>query len=109
MHTLLSGRFLYLTLAWGIVTGVLILLSIHRSILSSKEEGKEQVYLDGAEAGLAAEVQRLGARLLRLSKPVMTLSVLSLALLLVIVGVWLSVRWNVLGPDEIKRRFGPLF
>ena len=104
MQTLLSGPLLYLTVTWGIVTGALFLLSIYRGVLSLKEAGKEQVYLDDTEARLAAEEQALGARLLRLSKPIIALSVLSLALLLVIVGMWISARWNVLGTDEIKRR-----
>ena len=94
MNTLLTGPLLYLTVAWGIITGVLILLSIYRGILSSKEEGREQLYLDGSEERMAAEEQELGARLLRLSKPIIALSVLSVVLLLVIAGMWIRARLN---------------
>ena len=104
MSTLLTGPLLYLTVMWGVVTGLLILLSIYRSVLSAKEEVREQVYLDDAEARLAAEEQALGVRLLRLSRPLLVLRVLSLVLLLVIVGMWIAARWKVLGTDEIWRR-----
>ena len=94
MDTLLTGPLLYLTVAWGIITAALILLLSYRAILSSKEEGREQLYLDGAEERMAAEEQEIGARLLRLSKPIIALSVLSGVLLLVITGMWIWVRWN---------------
>jgi hypothetical protein len=104
MDTLLTGPLLYLTAAWGIVTSALILLSFYRGSLSSKEEGREQVYLDEAESRQAAEEQALSVRLLRLSGPLLALRLLSLVLLLVIVGMWISARWDVLGTDEVVRR-----
>lgn len=94
MDTLLTGPLLYLTVAWGISTGVLILLSIYRAILSSKEEGKDQLFLTGAEEHLAADVHEVAARLLRLSKPIIALSVLSVVLLLVIGVMWVQARLN---------------
>jgi hypothetical protein len=106
MRTLLTGSLFYLTVTWGLVTGVLILLAFYRGVLRGKEEGREQIYLDETEARLAAEEQALSARLLPLSKPIIALSVLSMSLLLVIMGMWISARWQVLGTDEIKRRLG---
>lgn len=94
MNTLLTGPLLYLTVAWGIITGVLILLSIYRGILSSKEEGKDQLFLDGAEERMAADVHEVAVRLLRLSKPIIALSVLSVVLLLVIGVMWIQARLN---------------
>lgn len=94
MDTLLTGSLLYVTVAWGIITGVLIALWFYRSILSSKEEGKDQLFLAGAEAKMAADVHDVAARLLRLSRPIIALSVLSAVLLLVIGVMWVQARLN---------------
>lgn len=104
MDTLLTGPLLYLAIAWGLVTSVLALLSFYRGALSSREAGREQIYLDDAEAAEAAEEEALSVRLLRLSGPILALRVLWLVLLLVIAGLWISARWEVLGTDEITRR-----
>ncbi|MBI3670497.1 MAG: hypothetical protein HY237_12035 [Acidobacteria bacterium] len=87
MDTLHWSPLLYLAVAWGIITGVLILLLIYRSILSSKEE--DQLFLDAAEEHMAAEQREIVARLIRLSKPIAALGVLSGVLLLVIAGMWI--------------------
>jgi hypothetical protein len=81
------GPLLYLAVAWGIITGVLIILLIYRSILSSKEE--DQLFLDAAEEHMAIEQRQIVARLIRLSKPIAALGVLSGVLLLVIAGMWI--------------------
>src|SRR5215467_8441132 len=95
MDTLLTGNLLYLTVAWGIITAVLILLFIYRRILTSKEEGKGHLYLDGAEEGAATQEHEIASRLLRLSKPIIGLTVASAALLLVIAGLWISQQLSV--------------
>ncbi len=87
MDTLHWSPLLYLAVAWGIITGVLILLLIYRSILSSRED--DQLFLDAAEAHMAAEQREIVARLIRLSKPIAALGVLSGVLLLVIAGMWI--------------------
>jgi len=66
---------------------VLIILLIYRSILSSKEE--DQLFLDAAEEHMAKEQRQIVARLIRLSKPIAALGVLSGVLLLVIAGMWI--------------------
>jgi Tfp pilus assembly protein PilN len=78
---------IYLGMAWGVVTGVLIVLLIYRSILSSKEE--DQLFLDQAEEHMAAEQREIVGRLIRLSRPITALGVLSGVLLLVIAGMWI--------------------
>jgi hypothetical protein len=95
MDTLLTGKLLYLTVAWGIITAVLILLFVYRRILTSKEEGKGHLYLDGAEEVAATEEREIAARLLRLSKPIIGLTVTSVGLLLVITGLWISQQLTV--------------
>ena len=86
-NTTQGGPLLYLAVAWGIITGVLIILLIYRSILSSKEE--DQLFLDAAEEHMASEQRQIVARLIRLSKPITALGVVSGVLLLVIAGMWI--------------------
>jgi hypothetical protein len=72
---------------WGVITGFLIILLIYRSTLESREG--DQVFLDAAEHTLAEEQAEIVGRINGLSKPIMTLMVLSGVLLLGIAGLWL--------------------
>ena len=87
METPHWGLLAYLLVAWGVITAVLILLLIYRSILSSKEE--DQLFLDKAGEHMAREQRALVDRLIRLSKPITVLGVLSGVMLLVIAGLWI--------------------
>ena len=86
METPNWGLLIYLLIAWGVITSVLIILLIYRGILSGREE--DQLFLDGAEEHMAREQRALVARLLRLSRPITVLGVLSGVMLLVIAGIW---------------------
>ena len=85
---------LALTLAevWGVVTIALIALSIHRGILSTREE--DQVFLDPAEQSLAADQASVIERMKRLAMPIRLLYVLSGGLLVASVVAWI---WQGLG------------
>ncbi|HKS65872.1 MAG TPA: hypothetical protein VJR26_01420 [Candidatus Acidoferrales bacterium] len=76
-----------LLIAWGVVTAVLILFLIYRSTLETREE--DQIFLGQAEQSMANEQRVLVARIEKLSKPIVTLIVLSGALLAASAGVWL--------------------
>lgn len=81
------GALYYLLISWAVITCVLIVLVIYRSILSNKEE--DQLFLDTAEDYIAKDQREIVARLMRLSRPITALGVLSGVLLLVIAGMWI--------------------
>jgi hypothetical protein len=83
----LSGPFLYLLIAWGVVTAVFLFILLRRSLLSSHED--DQIFLDAAEEHMAREQRELVAKIDALSKPLMGTGILAGVLLLVIAGMWL--------------------
>ncbi len=87
MENLHWGPLFYLLVAWAVITCVLIVLVIYRSILSNKEE--DQLFLDQAEEHMAKEQREVVDKLIRLSRPITALGVLSGVLLLVIAGMWI--------------------
>ncbi len=87
METLHWGLLAYLVIAWGIITVVLIVLLIYRSILAEREE--DQLFLAKGHEHMAQEQRQLINRLTQLSKPIRFLGVASGVLLLVIAGFWI--------------------
>ena len=88
-----SGPLAYLLIAWGAVTVVLVLLLVYRATLSSKED--DQLYLNSAEQVMMAGEQRaIITKLDRLGKPIMLLSILSGALLVMTAAVWVWRGFN---------------
>jgi hypothetical protein len=86
----LTGPLEYLLLSWGVTTGVLVLLVIYRTTLSTRED--DQIFIGKTEDNMMASEQReLIGKLNRLSRPIMTLSVISGVLLLASAGMWV---WN---------------
>lgn len=81
------GLITYLLIAWGLVTTVFIILLIRRSLLTIRED--DQLFLDAAEAHMAAEQRMIVAKISALSRPLLTTGIASGVLLLVIAGVWL--------------------
>jgi uncharacterized membrane protein YhfC len=76
-----------LLIAWGIITAVLICVLVYRSTLETHED--DQIFLSGGEETMAREQQLLVSRILKLSRPVTTLFVISGFLLVVTAGLWL--------------------
>ena len=81
------GVLAYLLILWGLVTTVFIVLLIRRSLLTNRED--DQLFLDAAEAHMAAEQRMLINQISSLSRPLLTTGITSGILLLVIAGKWL--------------------
>ncbi len=73
--------------SWGVITVVLVVLVVYRGTLSSKED--DQIFIDAAEQHHYQEQLVIIDRISRLTRPIIALSVLSGALLLASVGVWI--------------------
>ena len=73
-------------IAWGVITVVLVVLVVYRGTLSSKED--DQIFIDAAEQHHYQEQLVIIDRISRLTRPIIALAVLSGALLLASVGVW---------------------
>ena len=76
-----------LMISWVVITSVLAVLVIYRGTLSSRED--DQIFIDDAEQHHYQEQQLIIARISRLTRPIITLAVLSGVLLLASASVWL--------------------
>jgi hypothetical protein len=88
-ETLEASRSLILDLlmiSWSVITVVLVVLVVYRGTLSSKED--DQIFIDAAEQHHYEEQLVIIARISRLTRPIITLSVVSGVLLLASVAVW---------------------
>jgi len=72
---------------WSVVTGVLVVLLIYRSMISMKED--DQLFLDSAEANLEQEQREVRMRLERLAPYTKILGATSGLLLIGMAGLWL--------------------
>ncbi len=75
-----------LMISWSVITVVLVVLVVYRGTLSSKED--DQIFIDAAEQHHYQEQLVIIARISRLTRPIIVLGVMSGALLLASVGVW---------------------
>jgi hypothetical protein len=76
-----------LMICWGVITVALVVLVVYRGTLSSRED--DQIFIDAAEQHHYQDQVDIIARISRLTKPIIALSVLSGGLLLASVGVWI--------------------
>jgi hypothetical protein len=77
---------LYLTVVWGVVTAIFLVLVAWRSVLSSHED--DQIFIDAAQEHMAREQRELVAKIESLSKPLMASGITSGVLLLLIAGIF---------------------
>jgi hypothetical protein len=73
---------------WGIVTGLLAVVLMYRSIIAMKEE--EQLFLTGVDSSMEAEQKDIRKRLRRLVPYTKALSASSGILLIASAGIWLA-------------------
>jgi ABC-type enterobactin transport system permease subunit len=76
-----------LMISWIVITIVLVALVVYRATLSSRED--DQIFIGEAEQHNYQEQVAIIARISRLTKPIIALSVLSGALLLASASVWI--------------------
>jgi hypothetical protein len=81
-----QGTTLYLTVIWGVVTAIFLILVAWRSVLSSHED--DQIFIDAAQEHMAREQRELVAKIESLSKPLMASGITSGVLLLLIAGIF---------------------
>jgi len=89
----ISGPLAYLLASWGLITVALVILVIYRATLSTKED--DQLYLNKAQIEMmGSEQAALVTRLNKLSKPILTLAILSGILLLASASLWVWIGFN---------------
>ena len=81
-----TGPTLYLTVVWGVVTAIFLILVAWRSVLSSHED--DQIFIDAAQEHMAREQRELVAKIESLSKPLVASGITSGVLLLLIAGIF---------------------
>ena len=86
VEELFQGTTLYLTVIWGVVTAIFLILVAWRSVLSSHED--DQIFIDAAQEHMAREQRELVAKIESLSKPLMASGITSGVLLLLIAGIF---------------------
>ena len=74
-----------LLVAWGVMTGVLILLLIYRSTLSMHED--DQLFLGDSESHMQAEQTELIAKMNKLTPIVRLFGAISVLLIVAIAGI----------------------
>jgi hypothetical protein len=86
----------WLLIAWGIVTGILIILLIYRSTLTMKED--DQLFLDESASAMEAEHRELIAKVNKINPLVKVLGAASGVMILVIAGWAVYIGLNAVQP-----------
>jgi hypothetical protein len=79
-------------IAWGVVTGALVLILIYRSLISMKED--DQLFLDPAESKLQAEQQQILQQIRRIDPYAKGFGFASAGLLVASAGVFMYEALN---------------
>ena len=86
----------WLLIAWGIVTGILVILLIYRSTLTMKED--DQLFLDESSSAMAAEQRELIAKVNKINPLVKALGASSGLMILVVAGWAVYIGLNSVQP-----------
>ncbi|HVZ60522.1 MAG TPA: hypothetical protein VG892_07010 [Terriglobales bacterium] len=76
----------YLSVAWGVLTALLVVLLIYRSTLTMHED--DQLFLNSSETHMAKEQADLMVKMDRMGPALRWLGAASGMLILVIAGLW---------------------
>jgi hypothetical protein len=82
----------WLLTAWGILTGVLVILVIYRSVLTMQED--DQLFLEESESHMQTEQIELMRKVNRISPYVKVLGAVSGVMILVIAGMFIYQGLN---------------
>jgi hypothetical protein len=83
----MSPGLVWLLIAWGVLTAVLIILLIYRSTLTMQED--DQLFLDESSAQMAREQTELMAKVNKITPLVKVLGATSGVMLMVIAGMFI--------------------
>jgi hypothetical protein len=86
----------WLLFAWGIVTGILLILLFYRSMLTRRED--DQLFLDESASGLETEQRQLIAKVNKINPLVKTVGATSGLMILVIAGWAVYIGLNSTAP-----------
>jgi hypothetical protein len=86
----------WLLIAWGIVTGILVILLIYRSTLTMKED--DQLFLDESSSAMATEQRELIAKVNKINPLVKVLGASSGLMILVVAGWAVYIGLNSVQP-----------
>ena len=86
----------WLLIAWGVVTGVLLILLFYRSMLTRQED--DQLFIDETSASKATEQQQLIAKVNKINPLVKIVGAASGVMILVIAGWAVSLGLNSVQP-----------
>jgi len=75
-----------MSLLWAVVTTLWLGLVGYRAVIANHED--DQLFLAKGEEHLAVEQQQIVGRMTKLGKPIWTLGLVSGALMLSIIGIW---------------------
>jgi hypothetical protein len=82
-----NSMVLSLLILSGVVAVVLAILAIYRGTLSAKED--DQIFIDAAEQHHYQEQQMIIAKISKLNRPIIALSIILGLLLLTSAGIWI--------------------
>jgi hypothetical protein len=86
----------WLLIAWGVVTGIFIMLLFYRSTLTRQED--DQLFIDEASSSMATEQRQLIAKVNKISPLVKVAGAISGVMILVIVGWAVYIGLNSAQP-----------
>lgn len=83
-----------LLIAWGVLTGILIILLIYRSTLTMQED--DQLYLSESESHMQKEQTEILSKVNKLGPYLKVLGIVSGVMILVIAGIFIYQQMNTM-------------